>query len=190
MDQLVENELFKQMPIVKTVLGVTKTGIKIREKFFLKKVFTFIKEFNSGLFDEKELIRFKDQFNNDGIYQGKIIEELLIRIDRFDDISKAKITARLFSAYIQQKYDWQYFTQLTLSLENLHPMVFAALEQCSKDNWSLQISGWKENMDHALDSSRRIQLFGSGLAWPSLGGGHPVISQLGQDLYYFGIRSD
>ncbi|BDB03638.1 hypothetical protein CBOS2020_37120 (plasmid) [Clostridium botulinum] len=41
-DSLVESELLKNIPIVKTVYPITKVSLAIREKYFLKKTLTFI----------------------------------------------------------------------------------------------------------------------------------------------------
>lgn len=41
-DEVFNNEIIKQIPIVKTVIGAIQTGINIHDRLFLKKIVAFL----------------------------------------------------------------------------------------------------------------------------------------------------
>ncbi|WP_180904020.1 hypothetical protein, partial [Flavobacterium chungangense] len=64
-DDLIQNETLKEIPIIKTVVGVIKTGISINKFFFAKKLLSFIREFNSGQIDAEKKDKFQKKINDD-----------------------------------------------------------------------------------------------------------------------------
>jgi hypothetical protein len=48
LDSFVSDETLGEIPLVKTIVGVVKSGLKIREIFFCKKLLTFLKQFHAN----------------------------------------------------------------------------------------------------------------------------------------------
>lgn len=86
-DDLIDNETLKEIPFVKTVVGVIKTGISINQLWFAKKLLTFIKEFNSGHIDPEKLLNFRTKINNDKKYRQKVVEQIMVFNERFLEIN-------------------------------------------------------------------------------------------------------
>ncbi len=47
-DQILENEILSELPIVKTIYNTFKVGIALKERHFAKKILSFFREFHSG----------------------------------------------------------------------------------------------------------------------------------------------
>lgn len=51
MDEIIDGTL-REIPLIKTIYSLGKLGYSIREKFFVKKILTFLQEFHSQKIDE------------------------------------------------------------------------------------------------------------------------------------------
>lgn len=111
-DDLIENEAIKEIPIVKSVVGLIKTGISINQFWFAKKLLTFIKEFNSGDIDQNKKKLFQEKISNDDKFRKKVTEQLMVFIDRHIEITKSKILSNIFKAYIEEKITYNNFISI------------------------------------------------------------------------------
>lgn len=83
LDSFVSNEVLKEIPIVKTIVGVVRGGLKAKEIFFAKKILTFLKEFYSSKLTQDKLSKFKLEFKEDYKYREKVIEQIMIFNETF-----------------------------------------------------------------------------------------------------------
>ncbi|MDE1944537.1 MAG: hypothetical protein KGH97_03555, partial [Patescibacteria group bacterium] len=54
LDEFFDNGLLKEIPIVRSLAAIVRTGIAIRERFFIKKFVVFLRELHQGSVDKKE----------------------------------------------------------------------------------------------------------------------------------------
>ncbi len=101
LDNFIDNDVLSEIPIIKTILGIYKTGVGIKERFTLKKVAKFLFRLNN--ISEKEKADFLYKLSLKESYRNEVFEKLLILLDRLDDMEKAEITGNLFKATIQGK---------------------------------------------------------------------------------------
>ena len=113
LDSIIDNEILKELPFVKTVYTITKTSLAIKEKFLLKKFLNFIKSFNEHNVDEKEIEKRKKAIDNNEKWIYEEIEFLLIYLDNMDSVRKSKLLAKLYNEYLNKKIDWERFCQYT-----------------------------------------------------------------------------
>ena len=59
-DSFITDDVLKEIPLVKTVVGVVKSGLKVKEILFTKKILTFLKEFHSGDLSKEKTQKPKD----------------------------------------------------------------------------------------------------------------------------------
>ncbi|MBI2474184.1 MAG: hypothetical protein HYV68_00615 [Candidatus Taylorbacteria bacterium] len=93
LDEFFDDGLLKEVPVVKTLVALVKTGIAIKERFFIKKFLVFLKEFHLDGEDKEELKEFKKKFDEDKKYREKITEQILVIVEQLDSVQKAKISA-------------------------------------------------------------------------------------------------
>lgn|GEM_PF-1220839 len=154
LDEIIEDGILKEIPVIKTIASVITIGIKIRERHFTKKFFTFLREFHSKNISSKNLNSFREKFNNDKIYREKVTEHILLYNDKFLQIEKSKILANLFQAYVERCIDWDSFSDLSECLEKLQYkglMYLIHLSEGGETTNSLTPK-WKEYRKDRLES--------------------------------------
>jgi len=180
-DQLLENEVISELPIIKTLVAATKIVIGIRDRKFIKNFFCFLKEFHSRKIEKKKLNEFKKRFGSDLKYQGKIMDGILIYNDQFLSAEKSIIMGRLFANHIEGEFDWITFMELCFCLDKLNPKAYSFFKIMEQEhNWSMPFDSSKVKFDlEAL-------FFSAGI-------GHRMnarfdVTKLGQQLYLYGIK--
>lgn len=117
-DSILENDLLKELPICKTVIGVGRTIQNIRERNFLRNTAIFIAELNSKKFDLRELEDYKLKLENKK-FEEKELGRIIILLDRYVDQFKCKLLAKLYRKYVEQEYNWEKFCELSDILNRL-----------------------------------------------------------------------
>jgi hypothetical protein len=117
-DNLINNETFKEIPVIGTLLSFYKIGIGIREKFIIEKVYKFL--FQLKDIPEKDKTNFLDKCERDKNFNSNITEKLLIILDRIDDSEKATIIGNLFKKLIEEKISLNDFLYLSNAIDKIH----------------------------------------------------------------------
>ena len=118
-DEFLEEGIIKELPIIKTIHSIYKTGISIKDKLFIKKLLYFLKEFkNVDLKKRTELI---NKIDHSETYKTKVGEKLLLIIDRVDEYEKAEIIGKLFKAFLNEILDYDLFIRCSKIVENVVP---------------------------------------------------------------------
>ena len=116
-DEVFNNEIIKQIPIVKTVIGVIQTGINIHDRLFLKKIVAFLVGINH--ISEKQRKKVVDKINSSKKYRMKVGEKLLYIIDKCDDYTNAENIAKLFSAMVKGDISYEQYLEASCVLARI-----------------------------------------------------------------------
>lgn len=106
-DNLTDNPLIQQIPIVKTVLGLMQTGANIQDRLFLKKILTFLQGIEA--IPEHERQKTISEIDLSEKYQVKVGEKLLYILDTCDDHTNAKNVSRLFAALLKKQISYSQY---------------------------------------------------------------------------------
>lgn len=120
LDAVLDSPLLEHVPVVKSVVALYKTGLAIRERHFTKKLLVFLNECHSGAKTEKAN-EFRQRLQNDEPFRDKVVEHLLVMIDRFVTVEKASILGHLFQAHVNGLFDWEAFVSTSIALDLLQP---------------------------------------------------------------------
>jgi len=180
-DSFNENEILKEIPIVKTVFTSINIVNTIRDKANLKKLLVFLREFHKNELSNKDFEKFKNKFNNDKKYRERVIEHILIIVDRINGTDKSKVFANLFTNHINKNIDWERFVALSICLENIHPSSFKFLEELSTKDWRIV-----DNTNAKENYEKKGLLFSAGIGFSYIA--NFTVTQLGRDLFEFGIK--
>jgi len=189
-DEILNDGVLNEIPLVKSLISIAKIGINIKEKFFIKKLLTFLREFHSQNINNEKLDTFKTKFAEDSKFRANITEQIMIFNDAFLNIEKSKILAKLFKSYIEGYFDWNYFNYLSVCLNNAHPKAFEFLERLSKNNFEIpEDPDERKKLNFERDEESEALLYSCGIAYEtsSWSSGFSV-SKLGKDLYLYGIK--
>lgn len=121
LDALVEDGLFKDIPIVSTAVAVYRVGKSIREKHHIAKLISFLNEINKGIADEEKRQNYREKFTSNEKFRNQELEYILILIDRYISFDKPQMLAKLYLAYLDGRIKWDEFTQYAEVIDRLLP---------------------------------------------------------------------
>ena len=112
-DSILDNDSLKEIPIIKTFIGVGKITTSIRERNLMKNLVIFINELNSGNIDKEKLKKHKEELNQNPKKAEKELGRILIILEQTIDNLKSSILGKLYKAYINQEIDWDLFVEFS-----------------------------------------------------------------------------
>jgi hypothetical protein len=118
LDQNLAEGVLKDVPIVGTLVTLARAGQSVSEELFLRKLARFLADLNAVPVEERE--KLLEQYPDTSEEQRVLGENLLLALERLDDIKKPAILARFFAAYIRSKIDYFTFTRLARALEKFN----------------------------------------------------------------------
>lgn len=187
LDNFLSDGILKEIPFVKTLYSIGKIGSSIKERFFIKKLFIFLKELHTQTVNPQKLIEFKTKFDSDENYKNTITEQIMIYLDSFLTNEKSKILAKLFSAYVEGHFDWSHFNHLSICLDSINPKAFVFLQQLASCNF--KITEEPSQREIPRNGENEALLYACGVAYETSSWSSGFnISQLGKDLYNFGVK--
>lgn len=117
-DELFEDSPLKELPFVKIVYSIAKTGLAIRDRHMLKKTLKFIQKVDANNVDSNEYLKYKEKIKNRDKETFRELENVIIILDKVVEDEKALILANLYSAYINKKISYLEFKNLAVVLDN------------------------------------------------------------------------
>lgn len=115
LDHILDDDTIKDIPIVRSIIGVIKTAASIRDRALVKKLILFLSPLGSVPSEIRG--QFKARMNVDEEFKKKVGEKLLLIIERLDDMSKPKLVANAFQAYMEGEIDFEMFQRLTGAID-------------------------------------------------------------------------
>jgi hypothetical protein len=107
LDSMLEEGVFRDIPIVSTVFGVGKTAANVKDYLFLKKVPHFIQRLDDTTLGERK--KMISEIDTTEEYRVRVGEKLLYIIDKADDHQTAEAIGILFSAFLKNKISYDDF---------------------------------------------------------------------------------
>lgn len=186
LDDFLADGILKEIPIIKTIYSIGKLGLSVNERYFVKKLLVFLKEFHSQTLDEQKINDFKFRFDTDVKYRNQVTEHLIVYTDSFLSVDKSKVFANLFRAFIYGYFDWNHFIHLSTCLNLINPKAFSYLETLAKHDFKLQEGDKDANLIRDGESESLLYSCGIGYETSVWSSGFNV-SQLGKDLFNYGV---
>lgn len=115
LDHLIDIEVLKDIPVVGSVRNLLKIATNINGYFFTKKLQRFLIHLAEIPIERRQ--SFKAKLDRDKNFREKVSENLLILIDKLDDMLKPELLARAFSAYIMEEIDYVTFRRISVAID-------------------------------------------------------------------------
>lgn len=114
LDSILNDGILKDIPFVRTFVGIGKFVFRIYDRIFLKKVVKFLIELSNISTEEKEefLGKLKDEKK-----ERELGESLILYLDRHENFKKPELLAKVFKAYIQHHLTYEQFHLLAASID-------------------------------------------------------------------------
>lgn len=111
-DNLIEgSDTLTDFPIIKTIASVLKGAHNIYDRNLLKNTLIFIKELNSGKINRDKYIAYKTTLEHNPNKCEKELGRVILILNNIIDVSKSKMLARLYKAYINKVLTWEEFCE-------------------------------------------------------------------------------
>ena len=117
-DSILEEGLLKNLPIISTLLGTTRTIKNICERNMLKNTALFLNELNSSKISELKLQEYKERIHDKKVKEQEL-GRVLILLNQYVDNMKSLLLGKLFFKYVNQEYNWDKFCELSDILSRL-----------------------------------------------------------------------
>jgi hypothetical protein len=114
-DNLINNDSLREIPIVKSIVSLTKIGVTVRDYFFLKKVIKFLNKIENIDIIKKQ--KFLNKIDSTPQLSKRLYESICTILDRFDNEDKAEILGNLFKSLIKEKINLNMFLRLSNIVE-------------------------------------------------------------------------
>lgn len=116
-DAALTEGLLKDVPIISTLMSLTKVGLTIRDRLFVKKLLKFLHELKS--IPSKERQGMVEKLEGDSGYGRNAGEHLIEILERLDAHRKPEMTAIVFAAYVAGRIDIKTFHRLNNAIDKL-----------------------------------------------------------------------
>lgn len=107
LDSFVQDEILRSIPIVKYAIAAYKIVDDIKGRYFLRKLQIFINSFNTGNATEADVRKRQAEFADGN--RDMELEYITIIVDRYLDLEKPAILAKLYLAYLDEIVTWDEF---------------------------------------------------------------------------------
>lgn len=124
-DSLLDDGIFKSIPIVSTLVGFGKTAQNIHDRNFLKQTIKFINTFNEKSISSKKVEKYKNRLDSNPKYAEEELGRVIILLNSNVDLKKSELLAKFYRSYVNEDIDWSGFCELSditsrLFMSDLH----------------------------------------------------------------------
>lgn len=116
-DTLLSEGVLRDIPVIGTIVGLTKASLNLNDRLLIKKLIYFLSELQDiGIEKRQKLISSIEQSDKHKIRVG---EKLLYIIDKCEDHITSKYVAILFSAFLNEEISYQDFLRGSTIIQKL-----------------------------------------------------------------------
>lgn len=112
-DSLLNDGLFKSVPIVGVLVGISKTAQNLHDRNLLKQTVKFINAFNAKALSETQKEKYKTHLREDPKYAEEELGRVLVLLNSNVDIKKSELLAKFYHAYVEERITWDVFCELS-----------------------------------------------------------------------------
>lgn len=107
LDSFMEDGLLREMPLIKYAVAAYKIVDDLKGRYFVCKLWNFIRSFNSDIASEAEVENRKEKISSKN--RDRELAYITIVIDRYLDLKKPDMLAKMYLAYLDNKISWDEF---------------------------------------------------------------------------------
>ncbi len=112
-DSILDDGLFKNMPIVAAITSLAKFAQNVHDRNLLRQTLTFIKEFNDGNIDSEKLSNYRQRIDSDKKKAESELGRVIILLNSHIETIKSKVLADFFRSYVNGMISWEQFVELS-----------------------------------------------------------------------------
>ena len=119
LDDILNCQAVEDIPVLKSIVGIGKTMVGIRERNLIRQTSQFITTFNAGTIPEEALNRYREEMLSDPRKIQSELERVMLLLDTTLDTEKSELLARFYRAYVMRAITWKTFRELSKVVNQL-----------------------------------------------------------------------
>lgn len=112
-DTLLDEGIFKSIPLVNLLVGVGKTAQNIHDRNLLKQTIKFINTFNEKALSPDKIIKYRKRLKKNPKFAEEEIGRVIILLNSNIDIKKSELLSKFYYSYVSEEIDWDVFCELS-----------------------------------------------------------------------------
>ena len=128
-DSIIDDGMLKEIPIVKTIVGVLKVGKNVHDRNLLKQTLVFINEFNRNEIRQDKIEEYKKRIENDPKKCEDELGRIILLLNNFIDREKSIMLSKVFKDYVGQLLNWNEFCEYSEIINRLFIQDFSFLQE-------------------------------------------------------------
>ena len=128
-DSIIDEGILKEIPIVKTIVGVLKVGKNVHDRNLLKQTVVFINEFNRNEIRQDKIEEYKKRIENDPKKCEDELGRIILLLNNFIDREKSIMLSKVFKDYVGQLLNWNEFCEYSEIINRLFIQDFSFLQE-------------------------------------------------------------
>jgi hypothetical protein len=114
-DLFLDDGIIKEIPIIKSIWALIKSTVKVSDYLLMKKILLF---FNAtSIIDCATRKNFVKQLSENPKFKQRVGEQIMLYIDRLDDIEKPSMVGNAFNGFIQGEINFELFQRLAVAID-------------------------------------------------------------------------
>lgn len=113
LDALLDNEVLKEIPVVKTLSSICKIGYNLHERNLIKQTLTFVKEFNSGSISQEKLTEHRKKLEENPKEAEEELGRILIILGKHVEQLQSQVLGSFYASYVKGAISWEKFCELS-----------------------------------------------------------------------------
>ena len=131
-DAVMQEGPLREVPVVKTLVALCKTGVALHERNMLRQLLAFIQELNSGMVSSATLNAHREELENDSKQAEKELGRIAIILNGQIDVFQSKVFGALYGSFLNGEILWDKFCELA---EANRRMFLADYKTLARMNW-------------------------------------------------------
>jgi hypothetical protein len=121
LDSQIPDDLLRDIPVISSCRAVFRLGSGIQQIHFLRKFAAFLSPLQSSPPSDEMKCLFEGELRNDPKKAQKLIEQIVITIDRYQTELKSAHLGRVLVALIEQRISHEEYNFFVYAIEQIHP---------------------------------------------------------------------
>jgi hypothetical protein len=117
LDQFLDSGVLRDIPIFGSLISLTKAGAGIRDALFARKLYDFLKHIHDIPPAQRQ--EFAARISVDERHRRRVGENLLLLLDKLNDMSKPDMLGRICKAHIEGRIDFETLQRLGNAVERI-----------------------------------------------------------------------
>ncbi len=112
-DSLLDEGVFKSIPIVNILVGVGKTAQNIYDRNLLRQTIKFINTFNQQKISTDKIEKHRKKLNDNPKFAEEELGRIIIALNSNIELQKSAFLAKFYRAYVNEQISWYQYCEFS-----------------------------------------------------------------------------